>query len=113
METNNKEDRMGKYTAKRWGQYLDEAGERTSKIDTDFLAPTNYDNYKEDFLDYMRAYEKDHSAELDRYYSFYREAIMPEFFSTHYILLNEKRIKRVLSRCKVMVLNCTQQNGHP
>ena len=98
------EKTKGKYTATKWGQYLDEAEKRIRIQNPDSKAPPNYDAYKKEFIDYMRTYEKKHVAELDMYYAWYGEAISPHFFREHYLLLSEKKIKYILSRCKVMVL---------
>lgn len=103
-EKNSMEGIMGKYSLKNWEQYLNEAEERINKQSSELQAAPNYDDYKSAFINHMMKYEENHSKELDKYYNYYREAISPEFFSKHYVLLNEKRIKRVLSRCKVMVL---------
>ena len=96
MITNGNCESTGKYTVKKWGLYLDEAENR--------IYSPNYETYKEEFIDNMKCYRNAHSEELNKCLSCYREAISPQFFSAHYVLLNEKRIKRVLSRCKVMVL---------
>ena len=98
------EEHIRKYTTKEWAQYLDEAEKRLSRQTSDTLSFSNYVDYKNDFLDYMREYEKRNSKGLEKYYNYYKEAISPYFFRKHYVLINEKRIKRVLSRCKVMVL---------
>ena len=76
MKTTKNEDHMGKYTTNKWAQYLDEAEGRARD---QMLNISSYNGYKDEFLDYMRTYAKTHSAELDRYYNYYKEAISTDF----------------------------------
>ena len=86
----------GKYTSPKWANFLEEAQNRK--------ASKGYEEYKQEFLSFMREYADQHNEELDRHFKDYKTAISQDFFEQHYVLLAEKKLVSVLSRCKVMVL---------
>ena len=91
---------MGKYTAEKWRNFLDEAEKRTNAEPLRGETET----YRENFLDYMRMYEERNRLKLEGYYLLYKTAISQSFFNENYALLSSRSAKRILSRCKVMVL---------
>lgn len=86
----------GRYTSQKWVDFLEEAQEREGFKD--------YEEYKHEFLRFMQDYAHQHIEELQKYYEYYKTAISQGFFESHYVLLEEKKLESVLSRCKVMVL---------
>lgn len=86
----------GKYTAPKWANFLEEAQNRKDS--------KGYEEYKQEFLTFMQEYAKQHNEELDNHLKDYKTAISQDFFEQHYVLLGEKKLESVLSRCKIMVL---------
>lgn len=86
----------GEYTSHKWADFLDEAQNR--------LDLGKYEDYKLKFLEFMQEYAKQHEEELNKYYNYYQTAKSQDFFEKHYVLLGEKKLESVLSRCKIMVL---------
>lgn len=63
-----------------------------------------YEKYKKKFVHKMQEYYENNYTILEEYLKKYETAISNEFFESNYVLLNEKKLRSVLSRCKVMVL---------
>ena len=68
---------MGKYTAEKWRNFLDEAEKRTNAEPLRGETET----YRENFLDYMRMYEERNRLKLEGYYLLYKTAISQSFFN--------------------------------
>ncbi len=86
----------GKYNPQKWGAFLEGTQKRA-----DF---NEQERYRKAFLHSMQAYERENRVALNTYLSYYKEAISPDFFETHYVLLQEEKLRGLLSRCKIMVL---------
>ena len=107
---NIKSNDNGKYNTQKWGLFLENAIKR-QKITSDrqvenedYETPHEYQKYKNEFIGKMKQFQQNNMDILDEHLNMYEQAISNDFFESHYVLLNEKRIKSVLSRCKVMIL---------
>lgn len=87
----------GKYTIQKWDDYLDRVATRMEQN-----APDN--RYRNEFISHMRNYEKEHGKELSEAYNCYKNAISCGFIEKWYELIDEKELKCMLTRCKVMVI---------
>ena len=90
----------GKYNKDKWSDFLDKAEERRNPESKN----TKYEKYKNKFIEYMREYAHIREKELDLCLSYYKEAITTTFFDNHYITLNDKYIRHILSSCKIMII---------
>lgn len=88
-------EHKGKYTQQKWCEFLDQVKERQL---------TSNSNYKDDLLSSMKSYAIANAEDLRHWHRCYKEATTSDFFQDNYALVSEKKIKKLLSRCKVMVL---------
>lgn len=86
----------GKYNSQKWISFLEKAQQNKNSIE--------YDNDRNKFLSLMRDYEQKNHEALTIYYNYYKEAISPDFYETHYVFLKEKKLRALLSQCKILVL---------
>lgn len=84
-----------KYTQQKWAEFLDQAEKRRD---------TSYEDYKEQFIDSMHGFASVHESNLNKCLSCYKEAISSSFCEKNYALISEKKLRTILSRCKVMIL---------
>ena len=102
MDGNEKQSDLtmnhSKYNAHKWEKYLNSASGRLNS-DTDM-----YSCYKEKFIEFMQEYAELHRDELQDAHKCYEKAISSDFIADSYELLDESKLKQVLSQCKVMVI---------
>lgn len=88
----------GKYNIQKWEAYLINASKRMQYENSVRI------DYRNDFVQFMRAYADSYSEDLQSAYNFYVSAISREFIESSYELLDESALNRVLRNCKVMVI---------
>lgn len=96
MEENISKPRYGK---SEWNEFLREAKE-TQRFSED----SRNREYRIHLTSFMRDYYYEKQELLDSHYEQYKTAISEDFFDEHYMLLDERKMKAVLSQCKVMVI---------
>ncbi len=90
----------GKYSRDEWSEFLEEARCRRNSESKE----ESYNDYKNEFIEFMREYAKLNKQELKESLEYYEEATSTDFFNKHYTTLNEMYIKSELSKCKVMIM---------
>ena len=86
----------GKYTQRKWGQFLAEAEERSK--DKDLLI-----EYEIEFKKAIQDYARKNETELMESLECYRKAKSQDF-ERNYVSASGKKIKKILSCCEVMIL---------
>ncbi len=87
----------GKYGIQDWDNYLKSATERLNSEELKML-------YKKNFINFMKDYNESKAFELQEAYGCYECAISTSFIDVFYELLDESEMKRVLTRCKILVI---------
>lgn len=81
-----------RYTQKQWAAYLNNLGEQASRDNEDALRK------------FMRDYHDSNRYYLEKWLEAYHDTLKDEFFFRNYVRVKKRKIKRLLARCKVMVI---------
>ncbi len=92
-----------KYDCNKWGEFLEKAKRRRGVKKT-----SEYEEYKKKLKKDMKNYADTRKEELNRAWEYYNYAITMKFFNKNYITLNDKHIKDLLSKCKIMVITANK-----
>ncbi len=87
----------GKYSIYKWDTYLDSAAKRLK-------GEASCEDYKKEFVSFMRDYAASHGEELEKAHDCYNTAISHAFIDKSYELLDDCDLEQILSKCKVMVI---------
>lgn len=90
-----------RYTAKQWQSFLEDA---ETRIDNDDNVYSDTNSFTQDLISYMQAFERDNFTELTACLEEYQTAVSDTFFFDTYKHIGERRFKKILSHCKVLVL---------